>query len=114
MGIFPSYYEPWGYTPLECSASGIPSITSNLSGFGSYVEENVPDHDENGIYVINRKDRSMNDAAEDLANQLLRFIKQNRRDRIMQRNRTEASSVMFGWRNLGKYYDHAYKTALDN
>lgn len=113
MGIFPSYYEPWGYTPLECSASGIPSITSNLSGFGSYVEENITDYENKGIYVINRKDRSMYDAAEDLANQLLRFIKQNRRERIMQRNRTEASSVMFGWRNLGKYYDNAYKRALN-
>lgn len=113
MGVFPSYYEPWGYTPLECSASGIPSITSNLSGFGSYVEENVQDHANKGIYVINRKDRSMEDAAEDLANQLLRFIKQTRRERISQRNKTEAASVMFGWKNLGKYYDNAYKTALE-
>lgn len=32
LGVFPSYYEPWGYTPAECTVMGIPSITTNLSG----------------------------------------------------------------------------------
>ncbi|MBY0262694.1 MAG: glycosyltransferase, partial [Phycisphaerales bacterium] len=43
MGIFPSSYEPWGYTPLECVAMGVPAITSDLAGFGRYVEETHPD-----------------------------------------------------------------------
>ncbi len=34
MGVFASYYEPWGYTPAECTVMGVPSITTNLSGFG--------------------------------------------------------------------------------
>ena len=37
MGIFPSYYEPWGYTPMECVALGLPAVTTDLSGFGAYV-----------------------------------------------------------------------------
>ena len=41
MGVFPSYYEPWGYTPAECTIMGIPSVTTNLSGFGCYMEEQV-------------------------------------------------------------------------
>lgn len=112
MGIFPSYYEPWGYTPLECAASGIPSITSDLSGFGAYVKSHVEDSESQGISVIDRNNKSMSDAAEEMANKMLEFVKLNRRDRIMMRNRTEASSVMFGWRNLGKFYDHAYKSVL--
>ena len=32
LGVFPSYYEPWGYTPAECTIMGIPSVTTNLSG----------------------------------------------------------------------------------
>jgi glycogen(starch) synthase len=32
LGVFPSYYEPWGYTPAECTVMGIPSVTTNLSG----------------------------------------------------------------------------------
>ena len=43
MGVFPSYYEPWGYTPAECTVMGIPSITTNLSGFGCFMQEQVGD-----------------------------------------------------------------------
>lgn len=43
LGIFPSAYEPWGYTPLECLAMGVPAITSDLAGFGRYVEDTLPD-----------------------------------------------------------------------
>lgn len=39
LGVFPSYYEPWGYTPAECTVMGVPSVTTNLSGFGGFVEE---------------------------------------------------------------------------
>src|SRR6185295_19034548 len=45
MGLFPGAYEPWGYTPLECAAMGIPSVSSDLAGFGRYVQENIADHD---------------------------------------------------------------------
>ncbi len=38
LGIFPSYYEPWGYTPMECVAMGVPAVTTDLSGFGAYVQ----------------------------------------------------------------------------
>jgi glycogen(starch) synthase len=41
LGVFPSYYEPWGYTPAECTVMGVPSITTNLSGFGCFMEENI-------------------------------------------------------------------------
>lgn len=38
LGVFPSYYEPWGYTPAECTVMGVPSITTNLSGFGCFIQ----------------------------------------------------------------------------
>lgn len=114
MGIFPSYYEPWGYTPLECIASGIPSITSDLSGFGSFVESTIPESEKSGIYILKRKHKSFFEAAEDLANILFEFVKMNRRDRIMQRNKVEASSVLFDWGKLGKFYDKAYGLAIRN
>lgn len=114
MGVFPSYYEPWGYTPLECIASGIPSVTSDLSGFGSFVESAIPEPDKVGIYVLKRKHRNINDSAEDLANILFDFVKMNRRERIMQRNKVEASSILFDWDKLGKFYDKAYGLAIRN
>lgn len=108
LGIFPSYYEPWGYTPLEAIASGVPTVTSDLSGFGDYVLKEMPDHEKNGIYVVNRRFHSYYDAAEQLSEQLLSFVRQSRRDRINQRNLTERASVDFDWDNLYKYYMQCY------
>jgi glycogen(starch) synthase len=109
LGIFPSMYEPWGYTPLECLASGLPSITSNLAGFGDYVVNNIEDHDNKGMFIIDRTDGNFNRAAEELANMLFEFVNLSRRDRIALRYRCEEAAMHFDWSNLGKYYDEAYK-----
>ncbi len=112
LGIFPSYYEPWGYTPLESLASGIPSVTSDLSGFGDYVMNNFPDHDKAGMFIVERRNRDFNQAASQLADILFRFVQLNRRERISMRNNCEAASPHFDWTNLGKFYDRAYEMAL--
>jgi len=112
LGIFPSYYEPWGYTPLECIASGVPTVTSDLSGFGDYVLENIPDHQDKGIYVSNRRYRSFDESANQLADMLMSFVRLTRRDRIEQRNKVERASEHFDWQNLSLYYDKAYNLAL--
>jgi glycogen synthase len=113
MGIFPSYYEPWGYTPLECMASGVPAITSDLSGFGDYLLHNMPDHDSFGMHVIERGQHDFSWSANQLSDKLYRFAKQSRRDRINQRNQVENHSAMFDWQNLISYYRKAYQKALD-
>lgn len=112
LGVFPSYYEPWGYTPLECCASGLPSITTDLAGFGSYVKNHVEDSDEKGLWVINRRNRPAGDVADDIAKKMFDFVKLERRERIALRNRIENNSTMFGWRQLRKYYDNAYAKVL--
>lgn len=108
LGVFPSYYEPWGYTPLECIACGIPTVTCDLSGFGDYVLKAMPDAPEKGIYVLKRMNHTFDEAAEQLTEDLLNFVKQNRRERIAQRNRVESLSSEFDWENLVRYYDQAY------
>jgi glycogen(starch) synthase len=113
MGVFPSYYEPWGYTPLECMASGVPAVTSDLSGFGDYVLKNIDNPEEKGIYVVNRASKNFYESAEQLANMLFSFAMMSRRDRITQRNSVESSSEHFDWLNLTSYYDEAYKLALE-
>lgn len=112
LGVFPSYYEPWGYTPLECIASGIPSVTSDLSGFGDYINKYMPEHDENGIYVVERRYKSFNEAAEQLADILFGFVKMNMRDRINERNKVENSSEFFDWKYLYAFYEEAYVRSL--
>lgn len=112
MGVFPSYYEPWGYTPLECVARGVPAITSDLSGFGDYILQTMQDNIERGIYVINRRGRNFHDSAEQLTNYMYQYVQQNRRERITQRNKVESSSELFDWKVLRSYYDRAHDLAL--
>ena len=113
LGVFPSHYEPWGYTPLECMASGVAAITSDLAGFGDYIEKIMPDTEENGMYVVNRKDRGFDEAANQLTDQLFSFLLMSRNDRIAQRYRLETASEIFAWKNLTSYYQKAYEKALE-
>uniref|UniRef100_A0A8C2SJ80 Glycogen [starch] synthase n=1 Tax=Capra hircus TaxID=9925 RepID=A0A8C2SJ80_CAPHI len=87
LGVFPSYYEPWGYTPAECTVMGIPSVTTNLSGFGCFMQEHVADPTAYGIYIVDRRFRSPDDSCNQLTQFLYGFCKQSRRQRIIQRNR---------------------------
>lgn len=112
LGVFPSYYEPWGYTPLECMASGLPSITSDLSGFGDYVLRNIPEHDDIGLHVVERGKRTFDWSANQLTGMMYQFIKQPRRARIMQRNNVENNSAIFDWENLIRHYTEAYNIVL--
>ncbi len=111
LGIFPSYYEPWGYTPLECMASGVPAVTSDLSGFGDYLMKHMPDHEKGGMFVVDRGKRTFDWSAKQLSTFLYKFLKQNRRERIMQRNNVESYSSVFDWSNLIKHYEEAYELA---
>lgn len=112
LGIFPSYYEPWGYTPLECMASGVPSVTSDLSGFGDYILHHLPDHEQYGLHVIERGKRTFEWSANQLMEVMYTFLNQSRRERIMQRNNVENHSSIFDWQNLIKHYREAYQLAL--
>ncbi len=112
LGIFPSYYEPWGYTPLECMASGVPAVTSDLSGFGDYLLRNMPDHEKGGMFVVERGKRTFDWSAKQLAAFLYKFLMQDRRSRIQQRNQVENYSAVFDWENLIKYYEESYTIAL--
>jgi glycogen synthase len=109
LGIFPSYYEPWGYTPLECMASGVPAVTSDLSGFGDYLLQNMPDHEKGGMFVVERGKRTFDWSAKQLATFLYKFLIQDRRSRIMQRNNVENYSSAFDWKNLIARYEEAYE-----
>lgn len=113
MGIFPSAYEPWGYTPLECIAMGVPAVTSDLAGIGRYVHEHFPDHDAWGMKVLNRRGRSYQDAAADLTRYLLAYCRLDRRERIALRNEVDRRSWEFDWSKLGRVYHAAHDLAAE-
>ncbi|QNF35727.1 glycogen/starch synthase [Adhaeribacter swui] len=114
LGIFPSYYEPWGYTPLECIARGVPAVTSDLAGFGDYLaNRQVDEETARGTYVIKRRNKSFDDAVTQLTNYLFDYVRLTQRERISLRNSVENSSVEFDWKNLRKHYNRAYVLALE-
>jgi glycogen synthase len=112
LGVFPSYYEPWGYTPVECIARGIPAVTSDLSGFGAYVQGTMPGELQDGLHVLKRRGKSFDAAADDLAGYLFNFAKMDRRARIEQRNKVERMAERFGWNHLITFYHDAHDRAL--
>jgi len=112
MGVFPSYYEPWGYTPAECIASGVPAVTSDLAGFGSYVLKNVQDPQSKGLFIVGRRYANFDQSAHQLTEVLFNFCLKDRRARIELRNRTERLSELFDWSNLITHYTEAHRLAL--
>ncbi len=112
LGVFPSRYEPWGYTPLECVAMGVPAITSDLAGFGRHVAESYPDHDDWGVNVLNLRGLGFHDAAAVLTQKLLAFCRLDRRGRIALRNDLQPRVHAFSWSHLVRAYHEAHDKAL--
>lgn len=112
LGLFPSYYEPWGYTPLECLARSIPAVASDLSGFGSYLLGRAPDCRDQGLYVVKRKNTSFDAAAEELTRFLLDFCRLDTRQRIALRFNSQELAEQFDWKQLIGYYGRAHAMAL--
>jgi len=112
LGVFPSYYEPWGYTPAECTVMGVPNISTNLSGFGCFMEEHVNEPQTYGIYVVDRRYKSAEESVQQLAQYMFDFSQLTRRQRIILRNRTERLSELLDWNTLGIYYYRARQLAL--
>ena len=112
LGVFPSYYEPWGYTPAECTVLGVSSITTNLSGFGCFIEESVSDCKDYGVFVVDRRGKSLEDSICQLADYMFSYCQKTRRQRIQLRNRTERLNELLDWKKMGIEYVKARRLAL--
>jgi glycogen(starch) synthase len=112
LGVFPSYYEPWGYTPMECVVRGVPAVTSDLAGFGAYLMDNFPDHDSNGMFVARRRHVSVETTIYQVAGWMHTLCRMPLRDRIAMRNRTERHAEHFDWTRLSSYYRAARNLAF--
>jgi len=105
LGVFPSYYEPWGYTPMESLALGVPAITSNLAGFGLAVEEHAPNQKQ---WVLEREGISNSEAAGALMLKIVQFIKSTQRQQLQKRMEAYQAVESFSWTILYKKYKEAY------
>jgi len=107
--VFPSYYEPWGYTPLESCAFHVPTITTSLTGFGAWAAKQK---DQYGVVVIDRTDSNFDVVAEQIADSLLRYDRLCGEDKARARKEAEAVAKKADWKHFFKYYRKAYEIAL--
>lgn len=115
LTVFPSYYEPWGYTPLESVAFGVPTITTDLSGFGCWAEEEGETSiDKTGVQVINRTDDNYETVAEAIALTISDYDSLGVRGKAVGASRLAASltAEKAQWKDFIKFYDVAYCQAL--
>ena len=109
LGVFPSYYEPWGYTPLETLAAGVMAITSDLTGFANYLEEKrLLKRDYPGLWILKRKNRRDEEVIQDLADLMLRIIKMERIERIQNKYEARVLASHFNWQEMIKNYLELY------
>lgn len=109
--VFPSYYEPWGYTPLESCAFHVPTITTSLAGFGAWAAKQK---NQFGVVVVDRNDSNFNEVAEQIADSLLRYDRLCGEDKARARKAAEAIAKKADWKHFFKYYRQAYEIALEN
>ena len=114
LAVYPSYYEPWGYTPLESVAFHVPTITTDLAGFGLWVNSLKGEYSqlEDGVKVVHRTDSNWNEAADEIKNTILAFTKMDDKLVADLRRRAAAIAKKALWDKFVKYYLEAYDIAL--
>lgn len=111
LSIFPSYYEPWGYTPLESLAFHVPTITTTLAGFGLWVNTHMKE-DHPGSIVINRTDSNDTEVVQGIVKAIKSMDALERENREFIRDDAYKASKIALWENLIQYYYQAYDIAL--
>ncbi len=112
LALFPSYYEPWGYTPLEALAFRVPTLTTTLAGFGLWVKDHYG-KDHPGITVLERNDSNYSDVVDGVVDRVreIASLDSDKRAEYRENARDVASIAL--WDNQIVYYKKAYSLALE-
>ncbi len=109
LTVFPSYYEPWGYTPLESIAFGVPTITTNLAGFGQWVIDQCGhDASRSGVTVLHRTDSNYSETVHALAAEMMQYYHLSPADKQRRNRAAQATSKQAQWKQFIEPYQEAY------
>lgn len=109
LTVFPSYYEPWGYTPLESIAFGVPTITTNLAGFGQWVIDQCGhDASRSGVTVLHRTDSNYSETVHALAAEMMQYYHLSPADKQRRNRAAQATSKQAQWKQFIEPYQVAY------
>lgn len=115
LSVYPSYYEPWGYTPLESVAFHVPTITTDLAGFGLWV--NGLKHQcgiDDGVEVLHRSDYNYSEVADGIKDTISAFSVKSEAEIKSIRKKAALVAEQALWKHFIKYYYKAYDVALRN
>ena len=114
LTVYASYYEPWGYTPLESVAFHVPCITTNLSGFGMWVNQLLGKEGElaDGVQVVRRTDYNHSEVADAIKDSIASYASFTPEQVEAVRANAARISDQALWKNFIQYYDKAYDFAL--
>ena len=111
LGVFASYYEPWGYTPMESMALGVPTLTTSLAGYGSWLQNKITSNNV-PLGVIHRNDTNYNDVVKETAARLLYGCNMSERDIEQLKEQAITISQQTMWENFISHYHTLYNVAL--
>jgi phosphorylase/glycogen(starch) synthase len=112
LTVFPSYYEPWGYTPLESVAFGVPTLTTSLAGFGLWVRSHYKG-EHPGIAVVDRDDDNYDQVVAAVKARILEMAGLDKETRLQYMENAREVSRIALWQNQIVYYQQAYSLAID-
>ena len=112
LTVFPSYYEPWGYTPLESLAFSVPTVTTTLAGFGLWVKEYYKG-EHPGIEVLERNDANYDAVVEGVIARVMEVAALDADTMKKYRENAAEVSCIALWKNNIEYYVKAYSAAID-
>ena len=115
LSVYASYYEPWGYTPLESVAFHVPTITTDLAGFGLWVNSLKNQHGINdGVEVLHRSDYNYSEVADGIKDTITLFADKTEKEVKEIRKRAAEVAEQALWKHFIQYYYEAYDIALRN
>ena len=112
LTIFPSYYEPWGYTPLESMAFHVPTITTSLSGYGAWCEEQGCTTIDKGVAVIARNDSNYHEVVNGIVETIKTYLAMKPKQIAATREAAVELALKAEWQHFFCHYRKAYEIAL--
>ena len=111
LTVFASYYEPWGYTPLESVAYGVPTVTTTLAGFGMWVTKHS---NHEGVDIVRRDDYNEREVVFQITEVIKRYMGMDAKAMAEARAAAQDVAATALWNKLFKEYKQAYEEAMDN
>ena len=111
LSVFASYYEPWGYTPLESVAYSVPTVTTTLAGFGLWVSKHA---NHEGVDIVRRDDYNEREVVFQITDTIKKYMEMSAEAYASARRSAAAISATALWSKLFAEYQKAYEEALDN